>query len=1292
IDWGNAVFLEGDEVTPQGISRQTDVYQVGELLYFIVTGGQRLALAGEAVDFGADEGRLSTRFKHIVQRATQPDLDRRYPSITALRQELAEYRRPLERDRDQALERILRRVKRQRSQRELENLLGDVKAVQLRDSGYPPARELRQQIEAELQRLAVLSDLDAARIYLESANWSRAIALLEEVAAQASDAERARALIVLDTARLTQAQGLSPVPAGFPAAVDALFADDPARAAHVALVTPESRPAARDLQWLLAERIQAYMPSVVVLRPHLVRLRFELAERPAFDDALDVVERALILLDQTGSGNLNEVAEAYRRTADAMLGLIAELKAAGAGDDVSGPVEAAGRAADAAGLIVERLQHAGAQATADPGAARAALEAAQVLDPVSPVFAALQTRIDTLQRVLTRLAEHRPLADGSDLGAWFGMAVADLSTFSADVPDPRLGMMIGGLNAASRAWQVFLDVTVVGNRRGAVDALQQAAEAVRALNPTLAGWFSNVRNVVAKARYPQRHALNAPFGRAMADGWSAWDRGSGIEAERLGRQALEESVTEAEKHAADRLIRLSRLLRQWRDGHGEGDPDLTARLDEELLTLFTEAETRHWQTFTEQMPSASAYLKAMASGLVQHFEETGTAALRVLFLHYVLRGVLEMYDTGPDDAQFWQRAALQTLPNAKNHVALLALANVIRDRQQIVKVAEQVNAVQSPADLSRLRGTVERSPLHLVLKPLLDAIASIEQALPQWGDGAFEVAGGLLEESLGKIEAAERLAHVRLDRFRTWLTRLHQVAADLNVTIQRIREASTSEQELPHPRLAEWHQKLVDDTAAFIGSEYTRDFIAWRDAFTAMLTIYTDDTRRRSRKLHDMDGLLNTAGIDMHPAYPAYRFWRGVIDARPEYPAPPTDEPVPRYAEEAAPPPAAPGAPRDATAEPDRPRPRLRLTRRRILWGGALLLVILVGAAAVLLLSGTGGGPGNLDVTWQSETPTWSTQQYAAATIGALQTGTAIALSATDTLTATPGPSVIPSEGPTASPTATRTAFPTLPPGGDLPTISVLTLFPESAGSVTPGAGVAEVGPGEPTATATEMLTPSSTPTETATATQSPVPFTTPVEPLRGDQHVLLALERYGQVYPWPESWFQPGELSGSWQLGLPAVGSDAGLLQVVLPADLLGQLFGTDAAIRARRIEANFMLFAYDPELVEEERVYFGLGLQGTNESRVAVQVQMVRDDAINVGVRAGDEFRAQTQLPLTDLRVNLALERFDDGTVNLLFNDEPLGAPRFLTAPNAPMMPFLFVQQGGVVVTVTDLILTLD
>src|SRR5690606_26908398 len=73
IDWGNAVFLEGDEITPQGISRQSDIFQVGELLYFILTGGGRIDMPRDAgddfrVDFGADAERTHTRLQSITSR------------------------------------------------------------------------------------------------------------------------------------------------------------------------------------------------------------------------------------------------------------------------------------------------------------------------------------------------------------------------------------------------------------------------------------------------------------------------------------------------------------------------------------------------------------------------------------------------------------------------------------------------------------------------------------------------------------------------------------------------------------------------------------------------------------------------------------------------------------------------------------------------------------------------------------------------------------------------------------------------------------------------------------------------------------------------------------------------------------------------------------------------------------------------------------------------------------------------------------------------------------------------
>ncbi|MBN2469898.1 MAG: hypothetical protein JXN59_04160, partial [Anaerolineae bacterium] len=179
---------------------------------------------------------------------------------------------------------------------------------------------------------------------------------------------------------------------------------------------------------------------------------------------------------------------------------------------------------------------------------------------------------------------------------------------------------------------------------------------------------------------------------------------------------------------------------------------------------------------------------------------------------------------------------------------------------------------------------------------------------------------------------------------------------------------------------------------------------------------------------------------------------------------------------------------------------------------------------------------------------------------------------------------------------------------------------------------------------------------------------------------------------PWPEDWFSPGELGGSWVMGTPDLNGGDDILQIVLPADLLAQYFGPEAASRLRRIEATLTLRDYNGALLADEMVYFGLGLQGADESRVAAQALLVRADAMNVGARVGNEFRARTTLPINNATVNLALERYNDGMVELFLDGESLGAPRFLTAPNAPVTPYLFVQHGGVVITVTDLIAQFD
>jgi serine/threonine protein kinase len=185
IDWGNAVFTDEPGALPT-VSRATDIYQCGELLYFVLTGGNRLDIEiGDNdtfyVNFGSDAERIPAKLQSILTRAVHPDPKRRYGTIPELRHALAEYRQPLEKARDEIIAQVRKRVRPTASQDELEELAEHLQIALDRDPGFPPAVALANEIRTYLRQIAVQADLDATRIYLESGNWPRAQALLHEL-------------------------------------------------------------------------------------------------------------------------------------------------------------------------------------------------------------------------------------------------------------------------------------------------------------------------------------------------------------------------------------------------------------------------------------------------------------------------------------------------------------------------------------------------------------------------------------------------------------------------------------------------------------------------------------------------------------------------------------------------------------------------------------------------------------------------------------------------------------------------------------------------------------------------------------------------------------------------------------------------------------------------------------------------------------------------------------------------------------------------------------------------------
>ncbi len=539
IDWGNAVFLEGDEITPQGISRQTDVYQVGELLYYILTGGGRVEAqrdAGESfrLNFGHDAERTHTRLQQIVSRAAHPNPRLRYRTIAELRKELTDYRAPLERERSGVIARVNDRLRRDLSKNELLGLMRALDPALASDPGYPAGRQTAAEIEARLSDLEVSADLDAARIYMTSGNWVRAAGLLEELRPRArGETNNLIALLIAWAGTLKELR--TPVPPAVPDAVNFVFAGQYPDAVTALLTRDQNKPDMRGTQLILADQLAAYVEDIVLLRPPLYRLSAALTtltseglivSEPRV--ALAEIERQLDSLASVTEANLIRLRDAYRAVVDQLAALGTLIDGARMRynlDETRLPVDALDRLSNAVMSLADNMHVIGKQAAAAPREALAALDSSRLIDRGNPSWDVIGGLLNALYQVLGRYQTYVPNADGSDLEAWLVAARRDLEPFKERLFDEMLTGMVRGLEIASRAWTDYAQTAVQGSRIGAVTALAQASEAVGTVSPTLAGWLNQLRTVVSNASYVERHALYGALGRALADGWEHFDRG-----------------------------------------------------------------------------------------------------------------------------------------------------------------------------------------------------------------------------------------------------------------------------------------------------------------------------------------------------------------------------------------------------------------------------------------------------------------------------------------------------------------------------------------------------------------------------------------------------------------------------------------------------------------------------------------------------------------------------------------------------------------------------------------------
>lgn len=1305
IDWGNAVFLDADSHTAQHVTRAADILQTGELIYFILSGGQRFEHGREnpADDLTAPENadhELSAalpRLQMIVNRAAHPDSAARYPDVAALRHDLAEVRRPIQKGRDLLIERARARLAASSSQSQFEELRSMIVEALRVDPGYPAGRQLLAEVDLRLKQLAMQADLDAVRIYIESASLGRALKLLDDLMARLGEAELPLLHFLRDCCEQLETMNPPLIPAALSPALTALFRDDAQGAARVLLTTPDARAAGRLQQMLIAERLARRMPGIVLLRPHLVRLEEALAATRN-DRLLSAVRSLISQLDERVPPGITPLTRVYQRIADILVGLEPDLQAIASGaaaEDHPGAV--AGRARDAADMIVELLEVVSQNVLSDSSRAGNALWRAAAIDPANPAFDALNERLAAVHADLDAQRGFVPALDGGDIAAYLARAQAALAPYAADVRDPRFQDVVNGIETAIKAWAGALDSIVLGGRKPAVDACRAAAEAIRPLNRATALWFEEFARKVDEAQRVEQFSPNSLVGKALAEGWEQWDRGRSAESMQAGKRAADAAQTEAEKLSARRLIALGEALDKWLDKEGPTSVAQTEAAERRVAALFLPEEDSIRARFAAQMPNLSIYLKAMSRGVVEPLRDASAAGVRVLFFTFVLKGMAAVQREQFEEANTWKEAAAKSLPNARTHPAFQLLENAIVRRQLILDAVRILNNTRSVTGLAEARAAV-RAPLAAAQLDHADqAMRAIEDALRRWPDGDFRAARALLDTAVERIELQQVALGKDLTPFKTWLQDLADSAEICAQARRGVDQAALLPADTPDPAVAEALQKLVDVTRRDLGDAYTAQLRQWRDTYAAIRDVYTDAQLTRDDKLRLLEGHFASLFIDRQPAYPIFRHWRemvrltpdpeaetagaalvsspgggGVAEAGSVQGAAPAlaEDDIPLLMREAA---------SDGEAAPERRRRRpagllsgapKNAPRLRGALIAALLVIVLVGAGAILFAA-VGG---------------------AADSAKTLTANLAAVASQTEPPTSTPLPA---SRTPTVAPTATPTETPIPPtntpiPPTDTPEQSVPTPTPIPTGQLVDPSTLRS--PAAPTEIPT--LSAGGAPgTPVAANPGVPLPTLIP-DATEGEYDVLAALDRLpAERQTWDKAWFRGS--AGSWQLGNATVRPGRAPLVRIGP-EVLTPLFGADAARLVKQLDVEFELVEYADALLPFGQVFFGAGFETLQGQRAAVEMRLVQPKVMDVGINSG-RFQKRTQIAFTeDTKLVITVERGangpDDRALSLYLNGQLLGASNPVFARDVPLTIYLYTSTGGVLVDVKSLTIRLD
>lgn len=1280
IDWGNAI-LKDEPNAPASIAPTTDIFQVGELLYFLYQGGARLnhetSAEGEyRVIFNGD---VPEMIQEIITRATHPNIKtRRYASIRALREALNKYRQPMEQARNQSVKEIQAELVPDAPQKLLERLEAELSEVLALDPGYPPARQLQQEVRLRLRHLAVQADFEAARIYIDTGNWPRALRLIEELIPDADPYMRQALQFLAAAVQHFQAQQFDTPPDDFASLMNQILEGHPQAAAAQLMTVPDKT------NLLLAERLAALLPDVLLLRPHFVRLENELKVlNPNLADELSLMPRQLDAKIESGFGPL---IERYSKIAIHLSDILPQLEEETENHQLDAeillrPLE---RAEDAARAILSHLRRLSETALSQPNTARVAWQQAQSIDPTSQAIEAVPTYIAQVEKTLTELAQFQPSQDYKALEIWLEQAQGILYPYTQDITDPQFQKIAQTFADTLHQWRTVEDMLTLGRKRPVVRLLQNMAQAIRPMSASLANWFEQSARLIKDADIVEKFSPNPNLGDILLEGYRAWDGGQSGKAADSARRAAQIAVTEGELFAVERLQKLAEITNRWLTEGGVNAIELTQAAEIAVLALFLPDEKAEYDRFNQQMPSEETYLKAMRLGIVAHMRESSTAAFRALFLYYALSGMLAIQEDKLDEADFWRETMQNTDDRYKTHPMFTTFDTALTRRKLVLRAEGTLNAIRSFDDLPEAKRAVNAPLAEEWLKDAQQGLNALEAMRGHWADGDFRAAREDLNTAIENIQSAEKSGGMKLTPLLNFISPYRESAGELIAQKQIVEQAAMEGSLESNPAVPKALENLVRLSEATMGAEYARQVKLWRDMYSKMVRTHHNYRLSKREKIAEFEMNFSALFIEKHPAYRLFQRWyeaaRAIpddevedlqidVDFAPLTPDTPVymesesipeamDEPIQEKITEIMP---------ELVGEDDElPDPYAGYGERA--GRGRRWNKIILGALVILLLIGVGAV---FRLVTRDDQPVTRLEATATRVISALSaenaTGTALAV--------LNSPTPRPTDRPTLRPTmALPTQTQVLPTETNQPTDEP-TAIPTDVPSLTPTTAITIVTNTPPQ--------PSSTP--------QPLP-TTLIPPTEGvavaiEEGTINALEVLHLIspdeYAWNTAFFSEGA-GGIWQLGATVEQAGTAPIAVILPPDFLDN-FDSNAALEIRRVEVTMELTVYDPTRVEDGRVYFGLGIQNPQRQRYGAEVQVRQAGLVSLGINENGTFVGRSQIPLQPVKVTMAFQRENDGSVSFYINGQRLGLSPNLYPLDEPMSIVLYNAGGGMFVSVS-------